>query len=75
MVTRRLGHVAISETSRELWLDGWCPCCGAQVWSHPGWPVVTLAEGVQLCGWCHKRKHHEGPVAARLLMALITGAA
>lgn len=74
-MTRRLGHGLMTETPREFWLEGWCPCCGAQIWDTPTHPVVTIAEGVRLCGWCHRRGHHKGAVAAGLLEALVTGAA
>ena len=70
---RALGHAPVTQTPRELWLDGSCPCCGAQIWDHPGFPVVTIAEGVQLCGWCHRRGHHQGTVGEGLLRALVTG--
>jgi hypothetical protein len=70
---RTLGHAPVTQTPREFWLDGWCPCCGAQIWGHPGFPAVTIAEGVRLCGWCHRRGHHQGAVRDGLLRALVTG--
>jgi hypothetical protein len=62
--------------SRERWLAGLCPCCGAEMNWWPSTEPQTVADGVVMCGRCIENEHHLRPPGflPLLLAALLPSA-